>query len=147
MNDKMQISKLMVLILFLLVYACKQEEIISKNGDQNIEDPSLKYVEFLWKFPLAMDTSERASMTPVLSNGNVVFTAKIVLSPDPARVKCIDTAYRTIVWEANDIFMEDCNDISMIDGSGHGVYLNYFATLCDLNPRVVDLTNGDILWD
>ena len=46
MNDKMQISKLMVLILFLLVYACKQEEIISKNGDQNIEDPSLKYVEF-----------------------------------------------------------------------------------------------------
>ena len=147
MNDKMQISKLMVLILFLLVYACKQEEIISKNGDQNIEDPSLKYVEFLWKFPLAMDTSERASMTPVLSNGNVVFTAKIVLSPDPARVKCIDTAYRTIVWEANDIFMEACNDISMIDGSGHGVYLNYFATLCDLNPRVVDLTNGDILWD
>jgi hypothetical protein len=45
-------------------------------------------------FPLAMDSTERASMTPVLSGGNVVFTAKIVLSPDPARVKCIDSAYQ-----------------------------------------------------
>jgi len=147
MKDKMQKSKLMVLILFLLVYACKQEEIISKNGDQTIEDPSTKYIEFLWRFPLSMDTGERASMTPVLIGGNVVFTAKIVLSPDPSRVKCIDSVYHSIVWEADDVFMEDCNTISFLDGSGHDVYQNYLATLCGINPRIINLLNGEVIWD
>ena len=67
MKDNMQKPRFLALILFLLVYACKQEEIISTNGDQTIEDPSTKYIEYLWRFPLSMDSTERASMTPTLS--------------------------------------------------------------------------------
>lgn len=147
MKDKMKKNTLIVFVFLFLVYACKQEEIISTNGDQIVEDPSSKYVEFLWRFPLSMDTAERSSMTPVLINGNVVFSAKISLSPEPSRVICIDSVYHSIVWESDDVFMENCNTMSFLGSSGHGVYQNYLATLCSSNPRVVDLTNGNILWD
>ncbi len=143
--DKMKLIYSLITSILILCYSCKQEEIISNNGgynSNNQEEP-----ELLWKFPLAPDTSARNSITPILYNEYIVFTGKIPLNPLPNTVKCIDSIYRTYLWEADDIFLEDCPDMSYIGGSGYGVYQNYMATLCYDKPRVFDLNTGDVIWD
>lgn len=143
--DKMKLIFSLITSILILCYSCKQEEIISTNGGYNTnnqEEP-----ELLWKFPLSPDTTERWSITPILFNEYIVFTGKIPLAPLPNTVKCIDSIYLTYLWEADDVFLEDCADMSYTGGSGYGVYQNYMATLCYDKPRVVDLNSGNVIWD
>ena len=133
-------------MVFLLLYACKEEEILVNDGNY-FPPESNEPPELLWQIPLNPDHAVYFSMTPVLNNGNIIFSAKNYLINAPTDLICIDSAYQTIIWESNDDFHDGCGTMSTLKGNGYGTYLNYLVALCDNNPRITDLNTGNVLWD
>ncbi|MBK9454093.1 MAG: PQQ-binding-like beta-propeller repeat protein [Bacteroidetes bacterium] len=129
--------------LFLLLYACKEEEIISKG---NPYVPNNQQAGYLWQVPLDVDTVSAASINPVLYNNQIMFSSERPFDA-PVHVYMIDTADQHIVWQTSAFFNNDCPSISMSWGGRGYMHENLFATLCGGSPRVFDLNIGNVLWD
>ncbi len=126
-------------LMALLIYSCKQEEIITQIPEP---DPELPY-EFVWKTALTNDTSMVTCMMPVVYNNQVFCSAAHLY--DPAQFMLINQdGFK--YWVSDDDFEEDCSEPPVSITQATYQKDNLFAYLCNSDPRVIDLTNAQTIW-
>lgn len=123
----------------LLVMSCKQEEIITQNTEPV---PELPY-EFVWKTALTNDTSNVISMLPVVYNNQVFCSAARIY--EGSQFMLINQNGQKF-WVSDDAFEEDCSEPPVSVTQATHQQGNLFAYLCNSDPRVIDLTNAQLLW-
>jgi len=136
--------QLALLALFLLLYACKEEEIITQG---NFYVPKNQPPTLLWQLPLNVDTLSALAVNPLIYNNGVMFSGERMTFIDTVHVFMVDTGDQHFIWQTNNAFNNDCLSISFTWGGQRYVYGNLFATLCGGSPRVLDLNIGNVLWD
>ena len=80
--------------LFLLLYACKEEEIITQG---NPYVPQNQTPTLLWQVPLNIDTFSVAPSNPLLYNNGVMFSSEIIAYPSPVHVYMVDTGDQHVI--------------------------------------------------
>lgn len=142
-NDKMKLSQITLIAFLSLLYACKQEEIITTNNEPLKNDEPV----LLWQVPLDPDTIACISIQPYLYNSGVLFSNEHYWNEQAVIVTMVDTADQHVIWQSGNFFNEDCPSIDAVMGGARYAYNNLFATLCGESPRVIDLNTGNVVWD
>lgn len=129
----------MIAMITSLIYSCKQEEIITQVVDPGPEIPC----DLLWKTALANDTGMVTSMIPVVYNNQVFCSAAKVY--EDAQFMLINQDGMKY-WVSDNDFEADCSEPPLAITQATHQQDNLFAYLCNSDPRVIDLTNAQVVW-
>ncbi len=141
-KDNMKMTAYILQCLILLLYGCKGEELPTEYPVAKEVTP----IPLLWQIPLNEDTIFRYSIPAEYFNNGILFSEQNNASNLPMHFRYINSETGELIWETNSAFEVDCDNPAYIFGTGSYVYHNYYATLCNSDPRVVDLSSGTTLW-
>lgn len=142
LKDNMKMHFYILQSFILLLYGCKGEEL-------GIEYPVAKEelpIPVVWQIPLNEDTIFRFSIPAQYYNHGILFSEQNSAGVLPMHMRYVNSETGAFIWETNSAFETDCTNPAYIFGSGSYVYNNFYATVCNSDPRVVDLSAGTTLW-
>lgn len=143
-KDNMRMISIILNCVILLLYGCKGEELIT--DPPVITNEEEQEMELLWQIPLTEDTVFKFSIAPLIYNEGILFSAQRPAVPGPTFIKFADSVFGNLIWQTDAAFELDCNNPAYVSGNGSYIYDHYYVTLCNSDPRVVDMNDGSVFW-
>lgn len=143
-KDNMRMFIIILNSLILLLYGCKEVEFENYSVTNSNED--ISPIPLVWQIPLAEDTMEKNCIAPLVFNNGVLFSSQNLTQFDPIFLKFAETDSGNIIWQTDAAFEINCTNPSTVAGNGSYIYDHYYVTLCNSDPRVVNLNDGSTFW-
>lgn len=144
LKDNMRMFYIILNCLVLLLCGCKEEVLENYSVVNSNED--ILPVPIVWQIPLDEDTSIKYSIAPKFYNGGVLFSSIDLELIDPMLIKFAGSEFGNILWQTDAAFEVNCSSPTTGSGNGSYIYDHYYVTLCNSDPRVVDLNDGSVFW-
>jgi len=144
LKDNMKMFSIIFNCLILLLCGCREE--VFENYSVSYSNDDILPIPVVWQMPLAEDTIYKICIAPLVYNDGVLFSAQQNAMDDPMYLKFANTEFGNMIWQTDAAFEINCNSPATVPGNGSYIYDHYYVTLCNSDPRVVDLNDGSILW-
>ncbi len=130
--------------LILLLCGCK--EVVFENYSVTNSNPEISPIPVVWQIPHSEDTIGKICIAPLVYNNGVLFSSQLPGMIDPMFLNFADTDSGNIIWQTDAAFEVNCTNPNAVAGNGSYIYDHYYVTLCNSDPRVIDMYDGSILW-
>ena len=144
LKDNMRMFYIILNCIILLLYGCKEE--VFENYSVTNSNEDILPIPVVWQIPLSEDTSARFCIAPQIYNDGVLFSEQDPFLEAPTYVKFADREFGNIIWQTDPAFEINCSSPVSVSGNGSYIYDHYYITLCNSDPRVVDVNDGSVFW-